>query len=211
MEQWGIPDQSVPRRAPVPDRPSRFEERPVVAGITALVGVALVVGLLAGIVVLIGSKMLGLGGDDASTATDAEATSGESLYLPSPSETARPTGPQITLDATGPTPTGPVAPLPETPTSSAPPEKAITLSAGQTTVAAMQQIDLSGSYPQGEGAILQVQRFENAAWTDFPVTVSVSGETFATYVQTGQGGETKFRVVDTDSGLASNEVVVTVG
>ncbi|WP_101523299.1 hypothetical protein [Nocardioides houyundeii] len=195
----------------MPDRPS-LEERPVLAGILALVGVALVVGLLAGVGVLIGSKVLGLGGEDTATASDTKVTSGESLYLPTPSETVRPTGPQITLDATGPTPTSTVVtPVPESPTTSAPPEKAITLTAGQSTVAAMQQIDLSGSYPQGDGAILQVQRFENGGWAAFPVTVSVSGETFATYVQTGQGGETKFRVLDTDSGLASNEVVVTVG
>ena len=75
----------------------------------------------------------------------------------------------------------------------------------------MQQIDLTGAYPGGEGAILQVQRFENGAWSDFPVTMSVSGGTFATFVQTAQVGPNKFRVVDTDSGVMSNEVRVTIG
>ena len=64
----------------------------------------------------------------------------------------------------------------------------------------MQQIDLTGTYQAGEGAILQVQRMENGAWSDFPVTMSVSGGTFATYVQTSRTGPNEFRVVDTDSG-----------
>ena len=74
----------------------------------------------------------------------------------------------------------------------------------------MQQIDLTGTYQSGEGAILQVQRFEDGTWSDFPVTMSVSGGTFATYVQTGRTGENKFRVVDTDADVVSNEVTVTV-
>ena len=75
----------------------------------------------------------------------------------------------------------------------------------------MQQIDLTGTYPGGEGAILQVQRLENGAWSDFPVTMSVSGGTFATYVQTSQLGPNQFRVIDTDTEAISNDVTVTVG
>jgi hypothetical protein len=75
----------------------------------------------------------------------------------------------------------------------------------------MEQIDLTGTYPTGEGAILQVQRFEDGAWEDFPVTMSVSNQTFSTYVQTSRPGENKFRVIDTDKDLFSNEVIVTVG
>ena len=75
----------------------------------------------------------------------------------------------------------------------------------------MQQIDLTGTYQAGEGAILQVQRMENGSWSDFPVTMSVSGGTFATYVQTSRTGPNEFRVVDTDSDVVSNEVTVTVG
>ncbi len=59
----------------------------------------------------------------------------------------------------------------------------------------MEQIDLTGVYPGGEGAILQVQRFENGTWTDFPASpVSVSDQTFSTYVQTGQPGVQRFRM-----------------
>ena len=45
-----------------------------------------------------------------------------------------------------------------------------------------------------------MQRFTGGSWQDFPVTVSVSDETFSTYVQTSQAGVNRFRVVDTDSG-----------
>jgi hypothetical protein len=75
----------------------------------------------------------------------------------------------------------------------------------------MEQIDLTGVYPGGEGAILQVERFTSGSWQAFPVTVSVSDETFATYVQTSQTGPNRFRVVDTDTGRASNDVSVNIG
>jgi hypothetical protein len=75
----------------------------------------------------------------------------------------------------------------------------------------MGQIDLTGVYPGGEGAVLQVQKFSGGGWQDFPVTAVVSNETFATYVQTSFQGVNRFRVVDNDSGLASNEIKVTVG
>ena len=90
-------------------------------------------------------------------------------------------------------------------------EGQITLSAGQTSVAPMEQIDLTGVYPGGEGAILQVQKFSGGAWQEFPVTAVVSNETFATFVQTSFQGVNRFRVVDNDTGVASNEVKGTVG
>ena len=77
----------------------------------------------------------------------------------------------------------------------------------------MARIDLTGSYPTGEGAVLQVQRATGPGddWVDFPVTVTVSGGQFSTYVQTGKAGPNRFRVIDTDTDLASNEVTVTIG
>ena len=81
----------------------------------------------------------------------------------------------------------------------------------QQSVSPMQQIDLTGTYQAGEGAILQVQRLEDGSWSDFPVTASVSGGTFGTYVQTSRPGPNQFRVVDTDTQAVSNEVTVTVG
>ena len=180
----------------------------MLTGLLALVGVAVAVGLILGVVALVGTKVLGLDGGASSSQAAAE----RSMYLPKPSRTQQPSGPLITL---APGETQPAAPSssapPKKPTKSKSPKTQISLSAGETAVSPMQQIDLTGVYPGGEGAILQVQRFTDGGWQDFPVTVSVSNETFSTYVQTSQGGVNRFRVVDTDTGLQSREVRITVG
>jgi hypothetical protein len=78
-------------------------------------------------------------------------------------------------------------------------------------VGPMQQFDLTGVYPGGEGAILGVQRFQDGQWVDFPATGSVSGGSFQIPVQTSKSGVNRFRVVDSDSDLKSDDVRVTVG
>ena len=164
------------------------EGHPVISGLAALVGVGVVVGILVSGGALAASSMLGLGGGD----DDGTASSQQSMYLPKPSDTAQETGPQITLQPGEETPTG-------TATSEAPPQFAISLSAAATEVGPMEEIYLTGVYPGGEGAVVQVQRFENGKWEDFAaVDASVSGETFSTYVQTAQRGVNKFRVRDTE-------------
>ncbi|MCW2766423.1 MAG: hypothetical protein JWO11_2382 [Nocardioides sp.] len=177
-------------------------ERPVLTGLVALVGVGIMVGLFLGGAALAATKVLGINSNGGSSSS----TSQESMYLPKPSKTQSPSGPLITL---APDPNGSSAPS-DKPTKEQPPKKAISLSAGQTDVGQMERLDLTGVYPRGEGAILQVQRFQNGAWVDFPVTASVGNETFSTYVQTSQVGPNRFRVVDTDTGLQSNEVRVNV-
>ena len=181
---------------------------PVVTGLVALLAVSLAVGLVLGGVALVGTRILGIGGDSSAS---TGASEDESAVIPRPSRTAA-NGPQVTLntqdaesDDTGPDD-------PETSkTKKAKPEKEITLQAGQTAVGSFEQIDLTGVYPRGEGAILQVQRFENGAWVDFNATLSVSNETFSTYVQSAKIGVNKFRVVDSATGAASNPITVTVG
>lgn len=185
-----------------PDRPS--EEHPIIAGLVALVGVGLVVGLVIGLLVLAGTQVLGIGGDDESSTTGERA----SLYLPTPSKTSTASDPQITL-APGEESSSDSADASESVSET--PEREITLSASATEVGPMEQFQLTGVYPQGEGAILTVQRFQDGAWVDFPATGSVGGETFQIAVQTSKSGVNRFRVVDTDSGLESGEVRVTVG
>lgn len=180
------------------------EGRPVLSGLLALVGVGLAVGLTIGVAALIGTRMLGIGGETASATT----TNDQSMYLPKPEKTQASSGPLITLEPE-PSQSGGQSSKPSEPETSKK-EEVISLSASQTEVSSMEQIDLTGTYPGGEGAILQVQRFTSGSWQDFPVTVSVSDETFATYVQTSQTGVTRFRVVDTDTDLVSNEVRVTI-
>ncbi len=183
----------------LPDRPS--EEHPIIAGLVALVGVGLVVGLVIGLVVLAGTKVLGIGGDDDGSSADEQA----SIYLPTPSKTSDSVDPETSL--------APDESLSESvdPSESETPEREITLSASVTEVGPMEQFQLTGVYPMGEGAILTVQRLQDGAWVDFPATGSVSGEAFQIAVQTSKSGVNRFRVVDTDSGLESDEVRVTVG
>jgi hypothetical protein len=178
---------------------SSDEKHPIVAGVTALVAVGLVIGLLFGLFTLAASHVLGIGDDNGSTASDA----GPSLYLPTPEPTQSSSSTADAGTATQPPPSAP-------PTSTAPADD-ITLQVGQSKVSAMARIDLSGVYPGGEGAVLQVQRMDDKKWEDFPVTAAVSGGTFSTYVQTGRTGVQKFRVRDSDSGKVSNVVSVTIG
>lgn len=173
------------------------EHRPVLTGLIALVGVAVAIGLLGGLAVLVGVKVTGI--SETSSASSSGGTPA-TFRLPKPSDTSTET-----------VPTDPVQPEPGTETTSEAPADGIALSAPQQSVSPMQQINLTGTYQGGEGAILQVQRMENGTWTDFPVTMSVSGGTFATYVLTARTGPNEFRVVDTDSDAVSNEVTVTVG
>jgi hypothetical protein len=191
----------------VPDRDllAQDEKHPIAAGLIALVGVGLVVGLLFGVAAMLGARVLGIGGDEAA----AQSTAEQSMYLPPFEETTGPSGPLLTLAPGEEVPPSEEQAPTDEQTSKAP-KKEISLSASQTQVSPMDQIDLTGIYPGGEGAILQVQRFTSGSWQDFPVTVSVSDQTFSTYVQTSQAGPNRFRVVDTDTGMTSNEVKVMV-
>lgn len=183
-------------------------ENPVLIGLIALVGVSLAVGLVLGGVALVGSRMLGLAGDSGGS---VGATERESAVIPRPSKTSA-SGPQVTLNTESPERTRSGSPdVTETTKEPKKKERAITLQAGQTAVGNFERIDLSGVYPGGEGAILQVQRMEDGVWTEFDATIPVSNETFVTYVQSARTGVNKFRVVDNATGDASNPVTVKVG
>jgi hypothetical protein len=178
------------------------EERPVVAGLVALIGVAVAVGLVASVVVLIGAHVLGITGGHAAVAGDVGAT----LDVPKPHKTHGPTGPAITLGS---------SPTSSATKSSTPkikkPKKQISLQSGETSVSAMGRIDLTGTYPGGEGAVLNVQKFSNGSWQDFySISATVTNGTFSTYIQTGTPGMNRFRVIDSDTKLASNQVRVQI-
>jgi hypothetical protein len=181
---------------------SADEQRPVITGLLALVAVAVVVGLVTGLAFLAGAHVLGLGGGHAAVAGDAGAT----MYLPKPEKTKASDGPSITLGSD---------PTSGSSQSSSPsirkPKKQISLQAGETTVAPMGRIDLTGTYPGGEGAVLNVQKFSNGSWQDFySISASVTNATFSTYIQTGTPGKNRFRMIDSDTKLTSNEVKVTI-
>lgn len=186
--------------------------RPLLMGVGALVGVAIIVGGVISLVALGAVTFSGLG------SADSAASQKPSLYFPTHKPGAKdlPQDPGVTLaDLNGgkkPSASPSATPSDRSPKphhKPKPPPSVISLSASPTTVSPMQKIYLSGTYPGGEGASLQVQRYQGG-WRPFPASTSVSGGTFSTYVMTGQSGANKFRVVDTGSGKKSNAVTVTV-
>jgi hypothetical protein len=174
---------------------------PVFAGLVALTGVAVVVGIVLGLGALTLTQFAGIGGGGAGSG----ATGGASMYLPEPVSTTGPGGPEITLSP-GET-KQPSSPAESTKQAQ---ESQIVLVAGQRSVGSFERIDLSGDYDGGNGAILQVERREGGRWVRFGVTTAVNGESFATYVQTSRTGRNVFRVIDSDTRTKSNTVTVTV-
>lgn len=199
-------------------------DRPVLNGLVALVGVGLGVGLILALVALMGSKVLGLGDSDGSSAGDA--TVRDSMYLPSPVETAVSSGPLITLHTEDPETDSTSGATdgagddesdleeteePEESDSESPGAGEISLQAVDSSVGSGERIYFSGVYPGGEGAILWLQRWQDGSWADFPASVGVTNGTFSSYVFTGVSGLNRFRVIDRDSGTVSNEIRVQVG
>lgn len=188
--------------------------RSLLIGVGAMLGVALVVGGVISLVALGAVSLTGFG-DERVTVQEEP-----SLYIPSYSPTPEDEDdPGLTLedlnggsdDAESEQPDETQQPAKnDKKKKRKKPRSVISLSASPLEVSAMERIYLTGTFPGGEGASLQVQRMEDG-WTDFPVSTSVSGGTFSTYVMTGRNGENRFRVVDPASGKKSNPVKVQVG
>jgi len=175
--------------------------RQLLVGAGVLVAVALVIGGVMSVVALGAAKVTGLG--DSHTSTTAQP----SLYMPSGEPTTSPETYPVPRRSATPT-TSPSKHAPSaTPTRKTP---EISLQAFPQQVSPNGRINLTGVYQGGEGARLQVQRFENG-WVDFPVSTSVSGGAFSTYIYTGRSGPNRFRVVDKEADRSSNPVRVMVG
>lgn len=187
------------------------DDRPVMTGIIALAGVGLVVGLLISGAALAATQVLGLG-DASSGGSTSRVGARESMILPTPSPTVEPTDPLITL-APDPGAVATSGLAPSTPSQAPAAASAITLTASTAQAGAGQKVTLSGSYPAGEGATLSVERLSGDTWASFvDVTTTVrAGGVFSTYVRTSQAGVSTFRVRDTGTDLASNEVTFTIG
>jgi hypothetical protein len=191
-------------------------ENPVANGLVALVAVGLVIGLLAAIIALLGTRLFGLDGSSGSSSGDGVAV-GDSLYLPSLEPTELDSGLLVTLAPV-------VTETPETPeatesasatTSASPTESAsardarIVLSAGSSRVGSGEELMLSGTYSRGEGSVLDIWYDVNGSgWKEFNLDVNVYGGVFQVFVATYQTGTITWRVEDPESGLQSNEVTV---
>lgn len=177
--------------------------RQVLLGLGALV---VVTALVAGIVsaVALGAARLGGLGETSGGGPAAQP----SLYFPTGEPTTRP---QAYPDPVGPSKDPTEEQTEETP-DPRPDRKSrkITLQAFPLEVGPGERITMTGVYPAGEGATLQVQRRENGQWTDFPVSATVSGGTYSTYILTSRSGKARFRMADKALERASNVVTVTI-
>lgn len=182
--------------------------RQLLLSLVALLAVAGVVGGILAVVALGAARVTGLGDGSGPQAQP-------SLYFPTAKPTVRPQALAGPTPTRGPSPADePSTPTPSpspSPSASPKPERQITLQAFPQQVSPGQRINLTGVYQGAEGVTLQVQRDDGSGWQDFPVTASVSGGTFQTWVTTSHTGKNRFRVVDTGSGRKSNAAAVTVG
>lgn len=178
--------------------------RQLLLGLGALLAAALVIGGVGSLVALSAAKLAGVGSGDSTASAEP------SLYFPTPTpEPSKASEPSGSASAE-PAPDTSAAPSQEPDEPKDKPDKArkrIRPSASPTNASTSERIYLRGSYPGGNGTTLQVQRFEGG-WSDFPVSATVRGGSFETWVQSGQGGRNRFRVVDRSTGRASQPVSV---
>jgi hypothetical protein len=171
-----------------------------------LIGVALLVG---GIIVAIGLKAVDVVGLDA-----PRSTSPENVVIPTQTASSPSGGPKSSTRSPSnrPTKTRPTQTRPtQTRTTKSSPVGAISLTVSPQQVSTYDRINLTGSYPAPDGTTLQVEREESAGvWADFPVTATVNGGTFSTYIETGRVGTNRLRMADQSTGKVSNVAVVAV-
>ena len=187
--------------------PEESPTRTLQVALSAMAVVALTVGLVVGGLVLGISQYAGV--DEVAQAQAQKAPATMSIPPYRPTKPAKNEPGVRTYDP----PPSPSVDLPTaSPSVSAAAATGIALVVSPQSVGPGQRIDLSGSYGR-EGAALQVQRRPagSGAWTDFPVSATVSGGTFDTWIVTSQTGATQFRVLDQATGTISNTVTVTIG
>jgi hypothetical protein len=187
------------------ESPATQEAHPVLVGLAALVVFSLLVGGIISLIALGAAKVSGIDGSAAGGPSVAP-----SLYMPTGEPTTTPDSYVDPSDFPQPSPSATESDSASAEPSPSERSRTITLQLFPARVSPGERINLTGVYAAGEGAVLQVQRFENG-WTDFPVSANVSGGIFNTFVITSRTGQARFRVIDHALNRASNPVTVTVG
>ena len=74
-----------------------------------------------------------------------------------------------------------------------------------------QTVRIQGTYPGGGDTFLRVQRWEGGKWLDFPLpTKTDSSGKFTAFIELGQPGRYRLRVLDPDSGVTSKILVLVI-
>ncbi|BBH17289.1 hypothetical protein Back2_15760 [Nocardioides baekrokdamisoli] len=194
-----------------------MQDRPIAAGVRALVLVAVIGGVVAAGAVAVAVKTSAIGRDRSAIDSGmtlsmppftSEPNQLQPVVLRSVPPTASATPTDEYTDSS--TPTVSSQPLPSDQSGVFP----INLQSGERNVTIL--LDLSGTYPQGEGAVLQVQQLVTGTWVDFAPPGQtgqfvVGGGLFSgSITPTGKGLE-QFRVRNVSNGDVSNSVSVNVG
>ena len=151
------------------------------------------------VVIALGTTLLvhalGLNGGDSESPVGSSPVSPSPLpssALPQPSDTSSPSSPA----------------------SATPPDDGsngdIVLEVSPVIANPMERVNLTGTYQGADNVSLQVQRFDDGAWTNFNARTTVHVGTFATYVMTGRVGENRLRVYDPQARKGSNVILVTI-
>ena len=185
--------------------PEESPTRTLQVALSAMALVALTVGLIVGGLVLALHDYAGV--DEVAEARARQAP--ETMSIP-PYQRTPPDEDEPGVKTYDPSPT-PTVDLPSGSPVAGTTQPGIILAASPRSVSPGQQLNLSGRYGR-EGASLQIQRQQGGGvWTDFPVTTTVTGGTFDTYIVTSQTGTAQLRVIDKATGRTSNVVTVTIG
>jgi hypothetical protein len=90
-------------------------------------------------------------------------------------------------------------------------QEAIQLENSAGSARPFQTVRIQGTYRGGADTLLRVQRWEGGKWLDFPLPTKTdqSGQ-FTAYVELGQPGRYRLRVLDPDSGVTSKTLVLVI-
>ena len=176
--------------------------RALLTALAAMAGVAVLVGLAVGGAAVSVVNFAGVGSSGGGSGGGGE----ESLFIPryKPTET-------VEADLGLPSPSKSEKKDRKPKKEPSPRTDQVKLFVAPQSVGPGDRINFNGVYVDGDGVALQVQRKENGTWVDFPVTATVQGGAFTTWIQTTRTGEQLFRMYDESADRASNTVRVTVG
>jgi hypothetical protein len=90
-------------------------------------------------------------------------------------------------------------------------QEAIQLENSAGSARPFQTVRIQGTYRGGADTLLRVQRWEGGKWLDFPLPTKTdqSGQ-FTAYVELGQPGRYRLRVLDPDSGATSKPFLLVI-
>ena len=90
-------------------------------------------------------------------------------------------------------------------------EKTIQLEDSADSAKPFQTVRIQGTYRGGADTFLRVQRWEEGRWLAFPLpTKTDQSGRFTAYVELGQPGRYRLRVLDPDSGVKSKPFVLVI-